>query len=512
MRIAPTRWVEGLLLVAVMTVGVVTVAPSSAEAQAPDREFTIAVGETLTFNAREVRRVAVGLSKIANVQTTSDNRQLILTGKQPGVTTVNIYSRDGQKTLLIRVVGVNPQSLGEEVRKVLGDESGVEVRIVKGRVLLEGEVASETHKKKIEKLTEIYPNQVLNFTTFREAFVEGARMVALDIYFVQLETSRSDNLGVDWGQFLGGNYTAGVGQTPLYYGQQGAGGGAQGGQLASGVTQPGAPNKDTLQQPATLTGGPSLTSYWSIVGNLNLTLDFLETSGLLQTVQHGTIITEAGTEANYKSGGTLLIEVSGVQSSQLEEIEYGLQVNVKPVLDFNNQVKLNLDVDFSQLDFGSSVGGDIPGLKDTNIVSTVNMQEGQSVLITSQDNEEESMNTEGFWMLSRIPIVGYLFKSRNRQTTDLDSALFVTPRVYEPGTEQHDTMVQGVFERLLDEGAEPKDLPELSDADSNGGSQEEASDDTGGGGLLGGTDSDGSDSAADSSSESETESGGGGSE
>jgi len=510
MRTGPTRWVEGLLLVAVMTMGVVTVAPSSAEAQAPDREFTIAVGETLTFNAREVRRVAVGLSKIASVQTTSDNRQLILTGKQPGVTTVNIYSRDGQKTLLIRVVGVNPQSLGEEVRKVLGDESGVEVRIVKGRVLLEGEGASETQKKKIEKLTDIYPNQVLNFTTFREAFVEGARMVALDIYFVQLETSRSDNLGVDWGQFLGANYTAGVGQTPLYYGQQGGGGGggAQGGQLASGVTQPGAPNKDTLQQPATLTGGPSLTSYWSIVGNLNLTLDFLETSGLLQTVQHGTIITEAGTEANYKSGGTLLIEVSGVQSSQLEEIEYGLQVDVKPVLDFNNQVKLNLDVDFSQLDFGSSVGGDIPGLKDTNVVSTVNMQEGQSVLITSQDNEEESMNTEGFWMLSRIPIVGYLFKSRNRQTTDLDSALFVTPRVYEPGSEQHDTMVQGVFERLLDEGAEPNDLPELSDAKSGGNSDDASSDDEGGGGLLGGTDSD----ESDSSSEGESESGGGGSE
>lgn len=467
MRTAPRRWVTGLLFVVGLAVSAVTLVPSSAAAQAPDREFTIAVGETLTFNATEVRRVAIGLSKVADVQTTENGRQMILTGKQPGVTTVNIYSGEGQKTLLIRVVPVNPQSLAEEVKKVLGSRSGVDVRIVKGRVLLEGEVASETHKKKIKALTELYPNQVLNFTTFRQAFVEGARMVALDIYFVQLETTHSDRLGVDWGQFLGANYTAGIGQTPLYYGGGGGGGGGGGNQLAGGVDSMPFGNKDQPQQPVTLTGGPSLTSYWSIVGNLNLTLDFLETSGLIRTVKHGTIITEGGTEASYHTGGTLLIEVSGTETASLQRVKYGLDVDVKPILDFSDQVKLNIDVEFSQLDYANSIGGDIPSLKDTTVVSTVNMQEGQSVLITSQENEEKTMNTEGWYLLSRIPIVGYLFKSRNKQTRDLDNALFVTPRVYNPGTDRHDTMVRGVFERLLESGAEPKDLPELSDADED---------------------------------------------
>jgi pilus assembly protein CpaC len=205
------------------------------------------------------------------------------------------------------------------------------------------------------------------------------------------------------------------------------------------------------------------------VGNLNLTLDFLETSGLIRTVKHGTIITEGGTQASYHTGGTLLIEVSGVQSSSLERVEYGLNVDVKPILDFQDQVKLNIDVEFSQLDEANSVGGDIPSLKDATVVSTVNMQEGQSVLITSQENDEKTVGTEGVWMLSRIPIVGYLFKQRNKQSRDLDNALFVTPRVYDPGSDRHDTMVQGVFERLLDSGAEPKDLPELSDSEKASG-------------------------------------------
>ena len=67
--------------------------------------------------------------------------------------------------------------LAQEVRTVLGERSGVDVRVVNGRVLLEGEVASETFKKRIEKLVVLYPDQVLNFTTFRESFVEGAKMV-----------------------------------------------------------------------------------------------------------------------------------------------------------------------------------------------------------------------------------------------------------------------------------------------------------------------------------------------
>ncbi|MFB6374235.1 MAG: pilus assembly protein N-terminal domain-containing protein, partial [Bradymonadaceae bacterium] len=143
-------WWLSVVAVAVTTLSVM---PDAAHAQAPDREFTIAVGETLTFNARSVRRVTVGLSDVADVKRTEDGRQLILVGKSRGVTTINIYSRDDQRTLLVRVVGVNPTSLAQECRAILGDGSGVDVRVVKGRVLLEGEVASKTFKKKIKKLT-----------------------------------------------------------------------------------------------------------------------------------------------------------------------------------------------------------------------------------------------------------------------------------------------------------------------------------------------------------------------
>ncbi len=437
------------LLMLACTAVTVSVAPTPAHAQAPDKEFTISVGETLTFSGRGVRSVSIGLPKIADAQVT-DSRQLIVTGKQPGTTTMNIYGREGQKTLLIRVVGTNPQSLAEEVREVLGPGSNVDVRVVKGRVLLEGEVAGEMFKRKIKALTNLYPNQVLNFTTYREAFVEGARMVAVDVYFVQLATTNRDQLGVKWGQFIGANYTFGTGDVPLYYDSSS--------KLDNGVTP--SNTGSLLSKPAALTGGDGMTSYFSMVGQVNAALDFLVENGLIKTINHGTIITEAGKEASYHNGGTLLVRIAGYSSAALQKVPYGLQVKVKPVLDSKNQVKLDIQMDFSELDYSNSVG-EIPALRNNAVTSVVNTVAGQSVLVSSQENNNKTSNQTGWWMLSRIPILGWVFKSRNYVGTTLNNALFVTPRVYEPGKATHEEMIDGVFKQLIKHGAEPEDLPNL---------------------------------------------------
>ncbi len=420
----------------------------TAYAQAPDKEFTISVGETLTFNARGVNRVAIGLTKVADAKATSDGKQIIMTGKSPGVTTVNIFSDRDQKTLLIRVVSVNPEALAEEVREVLGDRSGVEVRVVKGRVLLEGEVASEIYKAKIDKLASLYPNQVLNFTQFREAFVEGARMVALDLYFIQLAITDRDRAGLHWGQFLGANLSYGLGDVPLYYGGTGFGDGIL----------PGERNPSRLPSALQFTGG-SGASYWSVIGNLNLAIDLMEEHGLIKSIRHGIVVTETGTDAEYHAGGTLLIQVSG----RLVEKPYGMVVAVKPVLDFENRVKLELDVDISELDYSNGIGG-LPALRNSKVKAVVNMFEGQSILVNSQLNTVDSSSASGWYLLSRIPILGWLFKGRDYVGRRTDNILFATPRIYEPGGKVHNTLVKGVFARLLDHGADSEDIPELGNS------------------------------------------------
>jgi Flp pilus assembly secretin CpaC len=457
----------GLAIVASIVCGGISLQPDEAHAQAPDREFTIAVGETLTFDASGIRNVTIGLSKVADVKRIAEGRQLAVVGQSRGVTTINIYSRKGQKTLLVRVVDVNPVWLSQVVRKVLGKGSGVDVRVVKGRVLLEGEVTSKTFQKKIKRLTELYPNQVLNFTTFREAFVEGAKMVSVDIHFLQLSTTNQDQVGVHWGQFIGANLTGGTGDVPLYYGE--------GTDLQSGVT-PGQTSSQPLTQPVRLTGGSGFNTFWSLVGDLNATLDFLASHGMIKTMRRGKIITEGGTPGKYHTGGTLLVKLEGFNSAELRRVPFGMDVKVTPIVDYKDQVKLEIEIEVSEIDQSLSVGN-LPGLRDTDVQATVNMQEGQSVLLTSQNNEKNTSSREGWWMLSRIPIVGWLFKGRSYTGDELNNAIFVTPRVYDPSGSSHRTLVQGVFKDLLDAGFKAKKLPEVSNEGGEGGGSTSSSGD-----------------------------------
>ncbi|MFU8805623.1 MAG: hypothetical protein ACNA8W_17555, partial [Bradymonadaceae bacterium] len=264
-------------------------------------------------------------------------------------------------------------------------------------------------------------------------------------------TTSRDSLGVQWNQFIGGNFTFGSGDVPLYYNAA---------ELGPGVL-PGEGGQ--LPRPAALTGGDGLNNYWSMVGNLNVALDFMVENGLIKTIQHATIITEGGTEAYYHSGGTLLIGVGGLASGSLVEKEYGLRMTVLPILDFENRVKMMIDMDYSELDYANGVG-DLPALRNNTVKSVVNMREGQSVLITNQNNVLNTSNERGWWVLGRIPILGWAFKSRAYLGQTLNNALFVTPKVYEPGGDFHRTMIQGVFQGLLESGANPADLPELSNA------------------------------------------------
>ena len=432
--------------------------PAQAQAelggQEPDHEFTIAVGETLTFSGRNVHRIVHGDSSVARAEPSANNQYLFVSGESPGVATIVFFTGGGddQQTLMIRVVGVNPTSLAEEVRDVLGERAGVDIRVVKGRVLIEGEVSSQVFQDKIERLTELYPDQVLNFSTFREAFVEGARMVAMEVYFIQLATTRQDSLGVRWNQFIGGNYAAGTGDVPLFYEQ---------GELGPGVLPGGG---EQPPRPLSLTGGEGLTSYSSLVGNLNFALDFLVEQGMIKTIQQATLVTEAGTEAEYVAGGNIVIPIRTQTTTTVQERPFGLVLRMTPILDFENQVKLEIDMSYSEVDFALGVG-DYPGFRSNDVTSTVNMQEGQSVLISAQENVDNTSTERGFSILNNIPILGWAFKSRNYISEELNNALFITPRVYEPGSSGHRTMVQGVFQNLLDAGANADDLPELEDAD-----------------------------------------------
>ena len=417
---------------------------AQASAQGFDGEILIAKGEGQQLANRDVDNIVVGDPDIVSV-TTNASGGLTIRGREEGVTTLFVSSRRRSRTILVRVLRTNPIALLEEVQELLGERSGVSSRIVKGRVVLEGEVSSQSYQKRVELLTTLYPNQVVNFANFRESFVEGAPMVALELDFVQLAIANTDNLGVRWGQFFGANLVGGSQDVPLFY-PDGGGVGA-----------------DQLPGAAGLTGGSGLTTYLSVVGNLNMALDLLAEQGLIRTHQHGILVTEGGKEGKYLSGGSILFPIAGTGAVDLIEKEFGLRFTATPVVDKDRRIKVSLAAEFTELDQSNGVNG-VPALRSNEMSGVVNMQEGQSVLISGLLSDTESSRERGFAGLMRIPILGWLFKARNYQSNRTDNALFITPHIYEPGGKTHDRIVNAIFVSMKDGGLDEDELPTLSTA------------------------------------------------
>ena len=442
-------------------------APRAAVAQVPEIDGVIGLGlgERLVIPLKSgFSSAALGDPSVINVD--RYGRGITVVGLKLGYSSVEFQlSRGETKTFVFRVVPESPRALIVEVNSVLGERSGVIARDVNGLIVLEGEVASANYQARVKRLAELYPNQVMDFTSYRESYVEEAKMVAVEIDFVQLGLTNRDQLGVRWGQFLGGNATVGFGDTPLYYsatagGGQGGGGGQGAGAIGPGIL-PGETNPARLPTPATLAGGSALNPYFNVVGNLNFALDLLVENGLIKTRQHGIMITEAGTEGEYRTGGRLLVRASSLAAAEVREIPFGLKLKVKPIVDSMNRVKLEISAEYSELDASSGVG-ELPGLRDTVFKGVVNMAAGQSALISGITSSQVTNLQSGWAGLGQLPLIGWLFKSRNYLEQRLDNALFVTPRLYEPGGAVHNDLVTGVFETMQESGFDPEELPEQS--------------------------------------------------
>jgi len=93
-------------------------------------------------------------------------------------------------------------------------------------------------------------------------------------------------------------------------------------------------------------------------------------------------------------------------------------------------VILALDVENNSPDFGNLVGG-IPPINTQAATTNVLVANGATAVIGGiyQSQEDRTQNRTPF--LSKIPLIGLLFRNNFVQTTNQELLIFVTPRIIE---------------------------------------------------------------------------------
>lgn len=359
-------------------------------------DMSLAVGETRTLSAREVRNYSLGLSDIVDTRITPDGNQFVIVGKRAGSTTLLLLNNDGsRKTYAIQVTARSEAAVDRELEQLLQGIAGVQSRRVGSRFFLEGSVGTEAELSRLEKVAALYPGQVESLVTVGGGTASDRNMlIRVDFFFVQYDTNSSYAVGLGWPGSIGG---AGVLQSQFTY--------------------------DFVAKTTT-------TAQASIVNQPLPRLDIASRHGWAKVLRQASVLTANGMEANFDSGGEQNFSVNTGLTIGLQRVTFGTVVTVLPRYDSKSQ-QVNIKIVSDISDLTSGLNSNIPGRTFSRLTTNVGLKLGQGLVLSGLHSQTHTHGVDGLPLLSSLPILGLLFGSHSDSALETENAMFIIPSVVE---------------------------------------------------------------------------------
>lgn len=152
------------------------------------------------------------------------------------------------------------------------------------------------------------------------------------------------------------------------------------------------------------------------------------------------IICRSGKEAEFLAGGEFPIKVLNYKIQDIVWKRYGILMKVKPKADSSGRMSISIDTEVSTIDKSTSVD-DIPGILTNHVSSHFDITKPQTIALSGLLRNEDSEGHQGIAMLSRLPILGALFSSRDFREHRTELIIFVRPSILKEGEESETTQM-----------------------------------------------------------------------
>ncbi len=352
-------------------------------------EMLLIVGEQRVIDAADIASFSESTRGIIEVKVPRDGREMIVTAVRSGATSLLLIGRNGkERGLQITVFSQHPETIEREVKHLLGDLAGLELRRIGPRIFIDGTVLSKSVLQRVEQVAKVYRGQVASLAQIDPHAVRPQTNIRLDLVFVGLRKRSGLNAGVSWPAAIG--------------------------------------NTGTLEGSMDLmTGG--LTASYKVVDQALPALEAAARHGWVRVRKRATVMTTSGNQATYEAGGEVNVAVTGSQAAELRTVPYGARLTVLPRLAKSDDiVDLEVDAEVSDL---TETTQDVPGRSIARVKTLVHLGLGQSILLGGLDAESESSTKSGLPLLSRIPIIGFFFGTTNHQESREEGLIIITPSI-----------------------------------------------------------------------------------
>jgi len=380
-------------------------------------EIFLIVGGIKVLEVYSPKRVSVRNPEIADVDSVS-NKEIILVAKQAGSTSLTVWDGEGEKTFYITVYAQDPDALKKRLERAINKSLGVKKVYFKkndatGKVMVIGEVTA-AEKAQVETILGPFIESIDNLLVVGEA----NQMVEVDCHILELTKSFSEALGLNW------TGTSGSSPTKL--------------------TQ--------------LTSAETTGKFRDVFRIIDFTRTALDVQ-LMAAVNEGKgkilakpkLLCLSGEEASFLVGGevpvvTVTSSGSDTVAEDVEYKEYGVKLNIQPVVLKGGDIKLNLTTEVKELSTeGQYVREDNTTIKafvTRNTSTVLRLKPGQAVitsgLFKDKVTKDDISKVPG---LGDIPILGALFRSKDYQNDQTELVISLVPRLVSTGEKKKDNII-----------------------------------------------------------------------
>ena len=176
--------------------------------------------------------------------------------------------------------------------------------------------------------------------------------------------------------------------------------------------------------------------YFNPMQGIGGVLKALQEKGGFQSLAEPNLIAYNGQEASFLAGGEFPVPVVQGATGTVTVIfkEFGIRLNFKPTI-AGDTIRLKVRPEVSSLDFNNGVtlqGFRIPSLTTRRAETDVELRDGQSFAIAGLLDNTRQDDGAAIPILSKLPIIGALFKSKSERAEETELMVLITPRLVRP--------------------------------------------------------------------------------
>jgi general secretion pathway protein D len=132
---------------------------------------------------------------------------------------------------------------------------------------------------------------------------------------------------------------------------------------------------------------------------------------------------------SYQTGAATAV-VSSLVNTQFQYQEVGVKIEMTPTVHFDHDVTLKIKIEVSSLDGSSTISGVTEPIIAQKVVDQViRLREGEASILGGIQDKQDMVSWTGIPGLSSIPVLKYLFGSKDHTITDDELVFLVVPHI-----------------------------------------------------------------------------------